>query len=412
MNILFVAPMPPSATAALAIPRIIHAAVLGLSERHDVTVAVIAGPEEHELATVEQLRSSGIDLHAVCRHEPQTFKERWRRRDRFARGWLSGEMPWRSVWYSEPRLQQVLDRLLAERRFDVAVVEDNAAATFRFGGRLPVVLTEYEVRRPRRARFPEGPPRGWPRAILAELDWHRWPRYQRATWPAFELIQVFTARDAEAIRVIAPEVQDRVRVNPFGLELPAPLPPAPPSSTQLLFAGNFTHAPNGDAAVWLGSEIMPRLRALGTHAQLTIVGPWAPRSVKELACEDVRVVGAVPDMRPLFESAAVVLAPVRIGGGMRMKVLEALAMGRAVVTTRRGAEGISADRGSAVVVADSADEIAAAVQRLLRDPSAREALGERGRAYVSEHHSPSAYARRLERVYEEASELRSALRSL
>jgi glycosyltransferase involved in cell wall biosynthesis len=403
MNILLVAPMPPSPTAALAIPRVLHAQLVGLEERdHRVTLAVVAGPEEPELEAVERLRADGVDLHAVCRHEPRTRSERWGRRRRLAGGWLHGGTPWRTVWYSDPGLQPVLDRLLAERSFDLVAVEDNAAAVYRFDGAAPVVFTEHEVRRPRPLELTARP-----KAVLAEVDWRRWPDYHRSTWARFDLIQTFTQRDADGVLQIAPTLADRVRVNPFGLELPEELPPAAIQSRELVFVGNYTHPPNVDAALWLGSEIMPGLRSRGVGARLTLIGPWAPEAVRDLACEDIVVAGSVPDVRPYLEAAAVVLAPLRIGGGMRMKVLEALALGRAVVTTRRGAEGLEAAPEGTFVAVESTDSYVDAVARLLADPQAREAMAVHARAYATEHHSPAAYAERLERIYEEAIELRS-----
>jgi glycosyltransferase involved in cell wall biosynthesis len=406
MNVLLVAPMPPSRTATTAIPHVLHAQLVGLSERHHVTVAVVAGPEEAELHAVEQLLSAGVDLHAARRHEPRTPAERWRRRQRLMRGWLAG-LPWRSVWYREPGLQPILDRLVAERRFDVIAVEDNAAAVYRYGASAPTVFTEYEVRRPRRARLPSRSVGTWPRDLLAELDWRRWPGYHRSTWRRFDLIQAFTARDAQAIRALAPDLGERVRINPFGIDLPLVLPPAPPSSRDVVFVGNFTHRPNVDGALWLGSEIMPRLRLCGAKARLTVIGPGAPPAVQALACDDIRVAGRVADLRPLLQAAAVVLAPIRIGGGMRMKVLEAMALGKALVTTSRGAEGLETDHDPPLVLANTADEIATATARLLGDSQLRDNLGERARAFVAERHSASAYAKRLEQVYEEARALRA-----
>src|SRR5439155_25909855 len=145
-----------------------------------------------------------------------------------------------------------------------------------------------------------------PYGALAELDWPRWSRSHRRTWGRCDLMQAFTARDADAIRALAPHVAGRLRVNPFGIELPDPLPPAPASSPELLFMGNFTHPPNVDAALWLGSEIMPLLRARGTGARLTLVGPHPPAAVLALACDDVVVTDHVPDVRPFLEQTAVV----------------------------------------------------------------------------------------------------------
>ena len=406
MRILVVAPMPASATAHGAIPRVLHALLTGLGRRHEVTVAVVAGPEEAELAAVEALQASGVDVHAACRHEPRDMSERWERRRRLAGGWLRGRLPWRSVWYHEPGMQPILDRLLAEHRFDVIAVEDSAAAVYRFGHTVPTVYTEHEVRQPRRIRLPGGPPSRWPRGLLSELDWSRWPSFQRSTWARFDLVQTFTDRDAAAIRTLAPEIAERVRVNPFGIELPEPLPPSPPSSRELVFVGNFTHPPNVDGALWLGTEIMPGLRARGVQARLSLIGPAPPPAVEALAGEDIRVLGAVPDLRSFLGPAAVVLAPLRTGGGMRMKVLEALALGRAVVTTRRGADGLDGHGVPPLVVADTAGEVVQATAELLADPAARERLGADARRFVADFYSPDPYARRLERVYEEARERR------
>ena len=404
MKILLVAPMPPSPTAALAVPRVLHAQLVGLGERHDVSLAVVAGPEEPELHAVEELRAAGVDLHAVCRYEPRGFAERWRRRRRLADCWLRRGWPWRTGWYHDPRLQATVDRLLRERRFDVISVEDNAAAVYRFGNSVPAVFTEHEVRRPRPLRLPGGPPRAWPRGALAELDWRRWPGYHRDTWPRFDLVQVFTGRDAEAVGKIAPSVADRVVVNPFGLVLPDALSASPESSRELVFVGNFTHPPNVDAALWLGNEIMPVLRARGVGARLTVVGPAAPSSVRALADGDVRVTGRVPDVLPYLEAAAVVVAPLRIGGGQRMKVLEALALGRAVVTTSRGADGLEQRGAPPLVLADTADAFAREIATLLDSPSRRDALAARARAFAVQHHSPRAYAERLEETFAAAQE--------
>jgi glycosyltransferase involved in cell wall biosynthesis len=109
----------------------------------------------------------------------------------------------------------------------------------------------------------------------------------------------------------------------------------------------------------------------------------------------------VPELRSYLEAAAVVVAPVRTGGGMRMKVLHALAAGKAVVTTTLGAAGLLVGREPALVVADETEAVATAVADLLADPVRRHTLGAEGRALVAEHHSPGAYARRLTAVYGE-----------
>jgi glycosyltransferase involved in cell wall biosynthesis len=401
MRILLLTPMPPDPEAPGAIPVLLHAQLTGLAERNEVTVVTPAGPDPPELHAVERLAADGFEVHAVPRHFPLEIG-RWRRRRRLAGAWLRGRWPWRTVWFWEPALQPALDELLAKRHFDVVAVEDNAMGIYRLTTGAAKVFTEHEVRRPRKLDLRAGAPNGWLRWAFREADWIRWPRYQRAVWSRFDAIQVFTERDAGSLAEIAPSLASRVRVNPFGIELPAIDDPVEEEPSSVLFLGNFTHPPNVDAAVWLAREIMPRVRDRYPGARLSLAGIHAPREVKALSGPDVSVLGFVPDVESLVRRAAVLAAPVRTGGGMRMKLLHSMALGKGVVTTPRGTEGLVRSEGEPpILVADDSDGLAAAVGRLLTDPEERAALGARARSYVAEHHSAEAYARRLESVYGE-----------
>jgi polysaccharide biosynthesis protein PslH len=398
VRILLLTPMPPARSAPGAIPVLLYAQLIGLAERHDVTLVTVAGPEPHELEAVRRLPATGVEVHAVERHEPHG-RARWARRRRLAGAWLQGRWPLRTVWFWQPGVQRVVDRLAARRTFDVVVAEDNAMGIYRLPDGALHALTEYEVRRPRPVRRPPLSPRQWPRWALAEADWARWPRYERDVWRQFDLVQVFSDRDADAVRTIAPELSDRIAVNPFGIVLPSPVE-TPVEPDTLVFLGNYTHPPNVEAALWLGREIMPRLRRLRPGVSLALAGAYAPPEVQALAGPGIRVLGYVSDAEQLMRRSAVVIAPVRIGGGMRMKVLHAMALGKAVVTTPRGTDGLAlGGRVPPLSVADDADAVARVTADLLADAGAREKLGSAARRYVEEHHSPQAYARRLADLY-------------
>jgi glycosyltransferase involved in cell wall biosynthesis len=210
---------------------------------------------------------------------------------------------------------------------------------------------------------------------------------------------VYTQRDAAALRRVAPHLGDRVRVNPFGVA-PGPAPdPELEREDRIAFLGGFSHPPNVEAAVWLAREILPLVRGRRDKAHLLLVGADPPRRVRALASDAVTVTGFVPDVEPFLASAAVVVAPLRSGSGMRVKLLQAMARGKAVVTTPLGAEGLAAD--APLKVADSAAEIAEAVAALLDDAEVRRALGRRAREFVTQHHSWSGFAARLADIYRE-----------
>jgi glycosyltransferase involved in cell wall biosynthesis len=401
MRILLVSPMPPQPEATGAIPLVLYAELLGLRACHSITLVTVAGPDPAEWAAVADLQARGIEVQAVRRTDPHGLS-RWRRRWRWAVKWLQGRWPWRTVWFWEPGIQRILDRLLADRAFDLIVVEDNAMGIYRYDTTTPKLFTEHEVRRPRAIDWHAGSPGNWLRWAWREIDWQRWPRYQAALWQRFDRIQVFTARDAEALIELAPDLKERVRINPFGIELPAPGDSTREEKGQVLFVGNFTHPPNVDAALWLGQDIMPLLRQYHGSVHLTLVGIYPPPAVQSLAGPDIAVTGPVAVIRPLMEQAAVIVAPVRIGGGMRMKVLQAMALGKAVITTPRGAEGLMLNnRQSPLVVAESADEIANAIVALLNSAERRRAIGQQARTFVAENFSPAAYAQRIEAIWSE-----------
>jgi len=199
---------------------------------------------------------------------------------------------------------------------------------------------------------------------------------------------------------IAPDVSSRVHVNPFGIEMPPVADPSLQEEGTIAFVGNYTHAPNVDAARWLANTLMPLLRARHPGARLHLYGIDPRGALAGIAREDVEVHGWLRDIEPAIARAAVILAPVRVGGGQRMKVLQAMAMGKAVVTTPRGADGVVLDGGDApVAIGDTAEEIAERTAELLRDPGGRRALGARARAVAQAHHDLRAYGARLDAAY-------------
>jgi glycosyltransferase involved in cell wall biosynthesis len=399
VKILLITLMPPRAEAPGAIPLVLHAQLTGLQD-HDVTLVTLVGDEPGEGEAVSDLRRSGLEVHAVDGRRPTGFA-RWRRRWRLASSWARGATPWRTVWFAHPYIQRVIDRLTVSEQFDLAAVEDSSMARFQFPPDLPTVLTEHEVRRARPIHWDPGPPRNWLRWAFNEEDWRRWPGYQRSVWRRFDRIQVFSEEDAIALGSLAPDLRDRIRVTPFGIDLPEKVDPALERAGLILFVGNFSHPPNVDAAIWLVREILPPLRSLSPGVRIRIVGGGETNRIGSLAGPDVEVVGEVPAIGPELTAASVVLAPVRTGGGMRMKVLAALAHGKAVVTTKRGAAGLALGEGPPLVLAEDPTSIAESTARLLNDDRERHALGARARAYVTEHYSAEAYGRRLETVYRE-----------
>lgn len=400
MRVLLITPSPPSPAARTAVPLVSWAQLAAVRQHHDVTLLTTAGPDAAEWDAVEQLRDSGLDVRALTRVDSGA-RDRVARWARNARRWLTTGRPMYTLWYYEPELQRILNTLLARERFDIIHVNDAAMAGYKLATGAPKLLVENEVRTPRPVSIHKLLRGNLYRGLLDEADWHRWRTYQRRTWRNFDHINVFTTHDARIARQIAPDIASRVSVNPFGISTTAAADPAREVPGSVLFVGNFTHAPNVDAAHWLAREVMPLLRARYADVRLHICGCDPRGALRAIACDDIEVHGWVESLEAIIERAAVVVAPVRIGGGQRMKVLQAMAMGKAVVTTPRGADGLlGADAAEPpVACGTSAVEIADLTAQLLRDGERRHALGARARELVMEYHDVRAYGKRIDAAY-------------
>jgi len=211
---------------------------------------------------------------------------------------------------------------------------------------------------------------------------------------------VFTAQDLRTVTSGRRPPRARLACIPLGWNVPAtaldPVGSGPPT---VLFVGNFRHPPNRDAASRLVESIFPRVVAVCPQARLEIVGPDPPAALLIHAGQGVHITGAVPSLTPHLDRAAVVTAPLRLGGGMRIKVLEALAAGKAMVASPLAVAGLEVTTGQELLIADDDAATAAAVAALLSDPGRRRALGEAARAWAVAQLSWSRTAEGYERLY-------------
>ncbi len=175
----------------------------------------------------------------------------------------------------------------------------------------------------------------------------------------------------------------------------------PPVPGNLLFVGAMHYQPNAAAAEYFVRDILPLVRRDNPEARLHIVGDSPPAGVRALASDAVVVHGFVPDVRPFYREAAVVVAPLLVGGGTRLKLLEAAACGKAVVSTTLGAEGLDFTSGRDILLADTPVTFAAAVSKLLREPTSLSAAARR----TAERYEWSDFAAQFCGVVEQAAQI-------
>ena len=238
---------------------------------------------------------------------------------------------------------------------------------------------------------------------LARLFWRsdlrRWARFERRALAAADAAVVFSDADRLAMERLG--TATRIERIPVAVPIPdAALDPAGAEPPRLLFVGSFVHPPNVDAALHLLGALLPRLRELVPGVGLDLVGEGPPEAVRALAGEGVTITGWVPALTPWLDRAAVVVAPLRLGGGMRVKVAEALAAGKAVAATPLAFAGLDVEPGVHALVADDDAAFVDGVAALLRDPGRRAAMGRAARALAVERLGPARTAVAYDALYE------------
>ncbi len=233
------------------------------------------------------------------------------------------------------------------------------------------------------------PPASW----LYGLEGKRLAAYEDAVVARFDASLLVTEAECAILRKRSPQA-NRVHALGNGVDLdyfrPRENASAQPRTkdTYLVFCGLMDYYPNVDAVAWFAREVLPLIRQQEPEVQFRIVGAKPSPVVASLdELPNVEVVGRVEDVRPYVQQAAVSVAPLRVARGVQNKVLEAMAMGKPVVATSQACEGIPAEPGQEILVADEAQDFAKAVLHLLHDEPLRREIGTHARAYVERNHS-------------------------
>lgn len=249
-------------------------------------------------------------------------------------------------------------------------------------------------------------PARWPAALYSQIQWRKLRRYERRLCQQADLVLAVSQQDGTLLARLSPGANVQVIPNAVDVEALARLPRAPVWPPRLLFTGKMDYRPNVDAALWFGQEVLPRIQELAQAqglppAHFQIVGQRPHARLQVLAARpDIEITGAVPAIEPYMQAAAVYVVPLRVGGGTRFKVLEALASATPTVSTSLGVEGLGVQHGRELLIADEPEAFAQTVVRLLQDAQAGGSLGHRlgaaGRAFVAAHYSWEQIAPKLE----------------
>jgi len=305
--------------------------------------------------------------------------------------------------YRSPELARIVHHLVRDEPFDILQVEESILAHYLDllpdGCPTRRLLIFHDVHFAQAARA-AGLEQAVGMRLWRHLNGFCMRLYEPRIVRRFEKCATVTEHDRQLLLAIGSP--PNIEVVPNGVDTAALQPLAaadlPPA---MLFVGSMFYKPCEDGAIWLVREILPLVRRQFPAIDVWIVGKKPGPRVQELAAEHIFVTGEVEDVTPYYQRATIALAPLRAGSGSRLKILEAMALGRPVVSTSIGAEGLHLEPERHLLVADSAWDFAAAVVRLIKSPDVRRSLAEAAREFVEARYNWEMIAARQLQIYQE-----------
>ena len=385
-----------------------------LARRHDVDLITFLAPGDEP--------APDGPLHALCGRIAAVPQPQRTTRQR-VRDTLLAPLPDMALRLESPAMRAQVEEWAGNGGYDVVQAEGIEMAQYGLlaaqkGGAALVFddhNCEYKLQQRNAAtdlldwRHPKRLPAGG----YSVVQWRKLRRYERELCRAAAAVVAVSAADRAALLDLDRSLDVTVVPNGVdlayydedtqgdgGVELPGAGMPAP----VLLFTGKMDYRPNVDAMLWFGLEVLPLIRERCPDVRLQIVGMNPHPRLDALRGDPaVEITGAVPDVRPYLRAAAVYVVPLRVGGGTRLKALEAMACARPIVSTSLGVEGLGAENGRELLLADRPDIFADAVLVLLRDEGKlRRYLGAQARRFVEERYRWETIAPLLEEVYARA----------
>ena len=366
-----------------------------LARRHAITYLSFAEPDQPE-EDVQGMREVAERVITVPRTDPgkgsvQFYAD--------VAKYVLHPVPYAVAKYRSPEYSQRVRALLEDDSFDL-VVADFLPPVVNMPDRLPCpsVLFTHNVEAEIWRRHFETARHPLKRALL-HGQWSRMLAFERKALDHFDLVLTVSQKDRETFQQLYPSMNRRYYVVPTGVDTGffSPADRARNSSPGLVFTGSMDWLPNEDGMLHFCRDILPLVRREAPDVTLTIVGRAPTAAIKRLADEaGIVVTGRVEDVRPYIADATVYVVPLRIGGGTRLKIFEAMSMGRTVVSTTIGAEGLPVTPGQDIEIADEPEPFARAVLQLLRDEGQRRRLEQAARQLVVERYDWTVVAQEME----------------
>lgn len=400
MKILFVTPYLPS-PARFGGQRRVDGLIRGLAERHEVSILSFNADDEYGQDSIDATRAFCTRVTTLPGLDARTVAEK---RQLQMRSMLSPHSFEHLQATRRTDFQSKIDEHLARDEFDIVQIEFANMASFRYarrGKRPLLVLDEHNIEYDLQRRT-AGAADGVTRRVYNSLNWRKLGREERGAWRRVDGVVLTSARDQQLLHETSSGTKTVVVPNGVDIGQFQPADTALDSETIVFFGAN-NYFPNHDALIFFIDEILPKIIARRPNVKLQIIGPGAQPAVLERQGKHVEVVGFVDDLLPYLERAAAIVVPLRVGGGTRLKIVEAMAKSKAVISTRIGAEGIDVTHEHDVLLGDTPTAFADLVLRVLENPELGRSLGRNARDLAVNRYAWPSIVAQLETFYEHLS---------
>lgn len=308
-----------------------------------------------------------------------------------------------SAWrFKSKEFENHLNNLLDRERFDIVYSDTAATAHYalRAKGKAKLVLNHHNIESSLLFRRAENATNLFSRCYLRHQA-NKLRKWESRICPQFDVNLTVSEVDANELRNFAPGIRCEIIANGSDIEYFSPSDSV--AGYEMVYAGGGTWLPNRDAMTWFVDEIFPKIVKRVPDAIMHIIGRNPPKEVRYAAEKDshIKVHGFVDDIRPYLARSAVYVAPIRIGGGTRLKILDAFASGKAVVSTSIGCEGIECEDRKHIRIVDNSENFSEAVVELLQDSQARQRLEKNARDLVEKTYSWQIIGEQLRSLYRE-----------
>jgi glycosyltransferase involved in cell wall biosynthesis len=366
-------PEPPVFGGALRI----HYLLKNLAERHNVTVVCFGDP-----GTEEAIRAAFSPGPKNIFVVPYPWPRRFRRLAQAASHFTSSSFSQLSC--NSKKMQATLDLVVSRYPFDLVVTEFPMMGIYKLATNAKRVLDAHNVENDTYFRMSKNET-SWLRRHHYHAEHLKLRREELAVCKGLDAVWVTSSRDGEFFRAMAPNVPCFVVPNGVDTSYSSPDLSAPEPHS-MVFTGMMGYVPNSDGILDFLDNIFPLILREIPDAKLYVVGSQPPAELRKRAAANVIVTGFVDDVRPYIRRAKAVIVPLRMGGGTRLKILEAFAMKKPVVSTSIGREGISTGMEQAIYVADDAISFASRVLDILADKVDYESVAENGHRLARERY--------------------------